>query len=78
MQLNLNHFIKQIVTTLCLAVEAFCILSFSELSHQALSNCERGPPPLQQQIVKIPSKLKNFQIFILETKKNTVVCVSAF
>ena len=28
MQLNLNHFIKQIVTTLCLAVEAFVFSPF--------------------------------------------------
>jgi len=36
MQLNLNHFIKQIVTTLCLAVETFLFSPFP--------NCHTQPP----------------------------------
>jgi len=70
MQLNLNHFIKQIVTTLCLAVETF-VFSFSIVT---LWGSALSPPTRPHSATNCQNSFKAEKLFILETKKCRCVC----
>ena len=70
MQLNLNQFIKQIVTTLCLAVETF-VFSFSIVT---LWGSALSPPTRPHSATNCQNSFKAEKLFILETKKCRCVC----
>ena len=77
MQLNLNHFIKQIVTTLCLAVETFLFSPFPncDTQHSPLAWEPPHPPsPFRHKLSKFLHSRETIGFSFLKLKKCRCVC----